>query len=92
MDFEGVQVAYPIHEAINSDDKHSIYRKQAGDVYFRLQDNWLLDCKEGQAFDIVIQSQPSVPVLYWSGRVSTFPEGKLQATDIKQLIINGSAH
>ena len=88
MDFEGVQVAYPIHEAITSDDKQSIYRKQAGDVYFCLQDNWLLDCKEGKPFDIVIQSHPSVPILYWSGRMTTFPEGKLQATDIKRLILN----
>ena len=88
IDFEGVQVAYPIHEAITSDDKNSIYRKQAGDVYFRLQDNWLLDCKEGQAFDVVIQSQPTIPVLYWSERMTTFPEGTLQATDIKRIILN----
>ena len=88
MDFEGVQVAYPIHEAITSDDKNSIYRKQAGDVYFRLQDNWLLDCKEGQPFDVVIQSQPTIPVLYWSERMTTFPEGTLQATDIKRIILN----
>ena len=88
MDFEGVQVAYPIHEAITSEDKQSIYRKHAGDVYFRLQDNWLLDTKEGHTFDAVIQSDPSVPVLYWSGRMSAFPEGILQATDIKRLILN----
>ena len=88
MDFEGVQVAYPIHEAITSDDKNSIYRKQAGDVYFHLQDNWLLDCKEGQPFDVVIQSQPTIPVLYWSERMTTFPEGTLQATDIKRIILN----
>jgi hypothetical protein len=87
MDFEGVQVAYPIHEAITSDDKHSIYRKHAGDVFFRLQDNWLMDTNEQQSFDQVIQSQPAVPVLYWSGMMSSFPEGNLQATDIKQLIL-----
>ena len=88
MDFEGVQVANPIHEAITSDYKNSNYRKQAGDVYFRLQDNWLLDCKEGQPFDVVIQSQPTIPVLYWSERMTTFPEGTLQATDIKRIILN----
>jgi hypothetical protein len=87
MDFEGVQVAYPIHEAITSEDKASIYRKHAGDVYFRLQDNWLLDNNEDQPFDHVVQSQPSVPLLYWSGTMTTFPEGKLQATDIKSLIM-----
>lgn len=87
MDFEGVQVAYPIHEAITSEDKSSIYRKHAGDVYFRLQDNWLLDNTETDAFDQVVQSEPIVPLLYWSGSITTFPEGKLHATDIKSLII-----
>ena len=87
MDFEGVQVAYPIHEAITSDDKYSIYRKHAGDVYFRLQDNWLLDTKDGHPFDLVIQSHPTAPVLYWSGTITSFPDDKLQATDIKSLII-----
>lgn len=92
MDFEGVQVAYPIHEAITSDDKNSIYRKHAGDVYFRLQDNWLLDSKENTVFDQVVQSHPSAPLLYWSGTMTTFPEGPIDATDIKSLIINGSTH
>ena len=87
MDFEGVQVAYPIHEAITSDDKQSIFRKHAGDVYFRLQNNWLIDFQEGKPFDHVIQSCPTAPLLYWSGTMTTFPEGKLQATDIKSLII-----
>ena len=87
MDFEGVQVAYPIHEAITSEDKASIYRKHAGDVYFRLQDNWLLDCNENQPYDQVVQAHPSVPLLYWSGTMTSFPEGKLQATDIKSLIM-----
>lgn len=88
MDFEGVQVAYPIHEAITADDKHSIYRKHAGDVYFRLQDNWLMDINENQPFDHVIQAQPTAPILFWSGTMTTFPQGKLQATDVKSLIIN----
>lgn len=87
MDFEGVQVAYPIHEAITAEDKESIYRKHAGDVYFRLQDNWLLDLGDNQPFDHVIQSAPSAPLLYWSGMMTSFPEGRLQATDIKQMIL-----
>lgn len=87
MDFEGVQVAYPIHEAIISDERPTIFRKYAGDVYFRLQDNWLMDTQENHSFDQVVQSQPTVPLLYWSGAMTTFPEGNLQATDIKSLII-----
>jgi hypothetical protein len=87
MDFEGVQEAYPIHEAITSDEKTSIYRKHAGDVYFRMQDNWLLKTNDHTTFDHVVQSQPTAPLLYWSGTMTTFPEGPLQATDIKSLII-----
>lgn len=87
MDFEGVQVAYPIHEAITADDKHSIYRKHAGDVYFRLQDNWLLETNEHTPYDAVIQSAPTAPLLYWSGTITSFPSEDIQATDIKSLII-----
>ena len=51
-------------------------------------DNWLIDNKEDQPFDQVIQSKPTIPVLYWSGTMTSFPEGKLAATDIKELIMN----
>lgn len=88
MDFEGIQVAYPIHEAITSDDKSSIYRKHAGDVYFRLQDNWLLNINDQTTYDHVIQSEPAVPVLYWSSSMANFPTNQLDATDIKSLILN----
>ena len=88
MDFEGVHVAYPIHEAITSDSRHSIYRKHAGDVYFQLQENWILDSDEHTTYDHVIQNKPIVPLMLWSGSMRTFPEKELQATDIKSLIIN----
>ena len=87
MDFEGVQVAVPIHEALTTTDGPYIYRKQAGDVYFRLQDNWLLDADDHTPFDHVIQSNPTAPLLLWSGTMRTFPEGELHATDIKSLIL-----
>lgn len=88
MEFEGVQVAYPINEAILSDEKQSIFRKNAGDVYFRLLDNWALDINEYQSFDNVVQQQPEIPLYYWSATKKFFPKGKLQATDIKTLILN----
>lgn len=88
MDFEGVQLAYPIHEAIHSDDKQSIYRKHAGDVYFRLQDNWIMQANDNSTFDHVIQPTPTAPLLYWSGNTISFPNKKIQATDIKSLLIN----
>ena len=87
MDFEGIQVAYPIHEAIYSDDQNAIFRKQAGDVYFQLQDNWLLNIDEHTPYDRVIQPHPTAPLLLWSGTLRTFPEGELHATDIKDLLL-----
>ena len=88
MDFEGVQVAYPIHEAIRSEYSHSVYRKQAGDVFFQLQDHWVLDTNDKTQYDYVIQSAPTAPLLLWSATLRTFPEKELDATDIKSLIIN----
>lgn len=87
MDFEGVQVAYPIHEAITSDYRHSIYRKHAGDVYFQLQDNWILDNNDKSVFDHVIQASPVVPIMLWSNTLRALPTEKIDATDIKSLIL-----
>jgi hypothetical protein len=88
MDFEGVHVAYPIHEAITSDNRQSIYRKHAGDVYFQLQENWVLDASENNAYDQVLQSQPAAPLMFWSGTLRAFPDNDMQATDIKKLLLN----
>lgn len=87
MDFEGVQVAYPIHEAMLTTDYSSIYRKQAGDIYFKLQDNWLLYTNEHTPFDYVIQDTPTAPLMLWSGTLRTFPTDIIHATDIKKLIL-----
>ncbi len=87
MDFEGVQAAYPIHEALLSEYSTSIYRKQAGDVCFVLQDNWVIDTTERKVFDQVVQRCPNVPLLFWSGTLRTFPEGLLHATDVKSLLL-----
>lgn len=90
MDFEGVQVAYPIHEAITSEYRTSIYRKHAGDVYFQLQDNWILNNDEDAIFDNVIQANPSAPMLLWSATLRALPENKINATDIKSLILHNN--
>jgi len=87
MEFEGIQIAYPIHEAVISEDRASVFRKHAGDVYFRLQDNWILDSDEENTFDHVIQSEPIIPVLFWSQNAHLLPENKkIDATEVKSLI------
>jgi hypothetical protein len=88
MDFEGVQVAYPIHEAIQSEYSNSIYRRQAGDVFFQLQDHWILDTNDKKQYDFVIEKSPTAPLMLWSATLRTFPNKELNATDVKSLIIN----
>lgn len=87
MDFEGVQVAYPIHEAIRSEHSSSIYRRMAGDVFFQLQDHWILDTNDRMQYDHVIQSAPTAPLMLWSATLRTFPSKEMDATDVKSLII-----
>ena len=72
---------------ITSDSRHSIYRKHAGDVYFQLQDNWVLDNNEKNTFDHVIQATPTVPMILWSATIRALPQEKIDATDIKSLIL-----
>lgn len=86
MEFEGMKIAYPIHDAVLSDEKISVYRRHAGDVYFKLQDNWILDSDESTTFDHVIQQEPIIPVLFWSHSTKYFPDHKINATEIKSLI------
>lgn len=88
MDFEGVQVAYPIHEAILSEYSPSIYRRLAGDVFFQLQEHWTLDSNESKDYDTVIQPAPTAPLMLWSATLRTFPTQEIDATDIKSLLIN----
>ena len=88
MDFEGVQVAYPIHEAIRSEYATSIHRKQAGDVFFLLQDHWIMDTNEQTRYDHVIEQNPTAPLMLWSPNMRTFPSAQINATDVKSLIIN----
>ena len=87
MDFEGVQLAFPIHEAIYSEQYSSIYQKHAGDVYFQLHDHWLLYNNDQSPYDNVVLSNPTSPLLLWSGTLRTFPEKELNATDVKSLIL-----
>ncbi len=87
MEFEGVKLACPAHEAyLNEDMRHSVNKRSAGDVVFTLQPGWqLCNNKDNQPlplFDTPVQ----VPLLFWSGNHYTFPQGNLQATDINQLL------
>ena len=68
MDFEGVQIAMPGHEAMQYPLlSTTLCKRHAGDVVFMLQPGWQLMLDEKRAVDKVIDDNPTAPLLFWSG-------------------------
>ena len=87
MDFEGVQIAMPGHEAMQHPVLGStLCKRHTGDVVFLLQPGWQLMQDEQQAVDRVIDDKPTSPLLFWSGTLRPMPQGPLTATDVADLI------
>lgn len=87
LDFEGVQMAMPGHEALMQPQlASSLCKRHTGDVVFTLQPGWQLMQDERQTIDLVVDEQPTVPLLFWSGTLRPMPQGKLTATDVADLI------
>lgn len=87
MDFEGVQIAMPGHEAMQHPVLNStLCKRHTGDVVFLLQPGWQLMQNDKNAVDQVIDDKPASPVLFWSGAMRAMPQEKLTATDIADLI------
>jgi len=87
MDFEGIQIAMPGHEALRYPMLSStLNKKHAGDVVFLLQPNWQLMQDERHIIDQVIDDNPSSPVLLWSGTLRPMPQNQLDATNVADLI------
>ena len=87
MDFEGIQIAMPGHDAmlyplLNS----TLNKRHAGDVVFLLQPGWQLMLNEKQSVDNVIDDNPTSPLLFWSGTLRPMPQGPIDATDVAELI------
>lgn len=87
MDFEGVQLAFPQSEAL----LHPVYaaslnKRVVGDVFFTLQPGWKLMTDEKTTADYIIDSQPTAPILFWSPVPRPMPQGKLDATEVKDLL------
>lgn len=88
MDFEGIQIAMPGHEAMQYPLLGStLCKKHTGDVVFMLQPGWQLTQGERQVVDRVIDDNPRSPLLLWSGTIRPMPQGQLDATDIVDLIL-----
>ena len=89
MDFEGVQIAMPGYEAMQYPQLGStLCKRHTGDVVFLLQPGWQLMQDERRPVDRVIDDNPMVPLLLWSGTLRPMPQGKLTATDVADLIFD----
>ena len=87
LDFEGIQAAFPQHEAIVYPDlASSLNKKQTGDVVFTLLPGWRLCENDKNVIDNVIEAQPTAPVMFWSANFLQFPDTPLSATDIINLV------
>ncbi len=87
MDFEGVAAAFPFTEALGSVAlANTVNKRGFGDVVFTLQPHWLLKANETTILDHVVESNPIVPVMIWSGAYQAFPTGINDATQIKSLL------
>jgi len=88
MDFEGVQIAMPGHEAMRYPLLGStLCKRHTGDVVFMLQPGWQLMQNEQKAIDHVIDDNPVSPLLLWSGTLRPMPLQQLNATNVVQLIV-----
>lgn len=88
MDFEGIQAAFPQNEALLFPQlTTSLNKRQTGDVVFTLLPGWQLYENDKNVIDNILEPNPSVPLLFWSGSFRQFPEGKLSATDVPQILL-----
>ena len=87
MDFEGVQIAMPGHEASRYPILGAtLSKRHTGDVVYMLQPGWRLMQDEKQIEDRVIDDNPVSPLLFWTGTLRPMPQGKMDATDIVDII------
>ena len=87
MDFEGVQIAMPGHEAmIYPALGSSLCKRHTGDVVYLLQPGWRMMQDEKKTVDHVIDDNPASPLLLWSGAIRPMPQGNLDATGVAELI------
>ena len=87
MDFEGVQVAMPGHEAILYPPLAStLSKKHTGDVVFMLQPGWKLMQDEKRTLDFVVDERPLAPLMIWSATPAQKPQRRPDATNLYSLL------
>ncbi len=87
MDFEGVQIAMPGHEAVRYPMLNTtLCKRHTGDVIFLLQPGWQLMQDEKHTIDKVIDDNPVSPLLFWSGTIRPMPQDQIDAIGVADLI------
>lgn len=87
LEFEGIRMAYPMNEAFLAPEISLwVNKRSAGDVVFVPQPGWTLYSNDNNAFDHIVDLNPTSPLLMWSGSFRNYPSGKITATDVADLI------
>lgn len=87
MDFEGVQMALPALDAMQHPMmQRSINKQSMGDVVFMLEPLWELT-NANETIDAVLEDKTESPLMIWSGAIRSWPTEKVDATDVKKLIL-----
>lgn len=84
MDFEGVQAAYPRHEALQvAELTRGLAKDYIGDVVVSLQPSWRMMADEQTETDHVIDSRPDCPLYCLGGELPA----AMAATDLVRIVL-----
>lgn len=89
IEFEGVSLAMPATDVFLTDRAGSFQKRFTGDVLFFLQPFTVLthtSSKGEETVDKVWDAHPESPLLFWSGSRLSFPEGKIDATQVIDIL------
>lgn len=87
LEFEGVRMAYPRHEAFVAPQlSGALNKRSVGDVVFTLEEGWQLKANDRTVLDYVVDANARIPVMLWSGTLRSFPEQIKDATEVRKLI------
>lgn len=93
-EMEGVRKAFPVTDIplLQGDGEIAKLRnstgRYSGDIILMLNETCTLKQDEARTLDNVLDREPLVPLLFWSGAYRTYPDlpSPLQATDILELV------
>ena len=69
--------------------RESMQKRTMGDVVFWLEENWVVMNADDQPVDYVVDRNPLVPLLFWSGTLRNYPDRKaVHITTIQDLLFD----